>query len=99
MTNKLYYLLLLVCLTIAVLNSTSVLATNTTQVSVNGNIIDFDAAPIKKSEENLLVPLRKISEEIGAAAAWNHTEKQVTLLKDRVIVTLTIGEEYAVVNG
>ena len=46
-----------------------------------------------------LVPLRIISEELGAVVEWEHTKKRVTIQKGKDIIELYIGSKNAYVNG
>jgi len=46
-----------------------------------------------------LVPIRTISEEMGAEVTYNDATKQVLIAKDDTEILLTIGSQEAYVNG
>ena len=74
-------------------------------VRVNGKEISFpDQQPYLNKDGRTMVPIRFISESLGAAVGWDEKTKTVTITgKDKsgevMIVKLRIGENRATVNG
>jgi len=48
---------------------------------------------------NILVPIRPIAEALGAEPHWNGGTRTVTLTRDDMVVTMTIGENFIFRNG
>ena len=46
-----------------------------------------------------LVPIRCISETLGAEVSWNQTTRQASIITEDKEIILTIGSAYALVNG
>ncbi|WP_025333058.1 N-acetylmuramoyl-L-alanine amidase family protein [Paenibacillus sabinae] len=46
-----------------------------------------------------MVPLRVVSEELGAKVSWNQADKQITVKKDELVLQLYINKTKAFVNG
>lgn len=63
----------------------------------NGNA-KFDTPPVIK-EGRTLIPVRAISEALGATVAYNADEKAVTITKDDKVIVLYLGEQKVLVNG
>lgn len=63
----------------------------------NGNA-KFDTPPVIK-EGRTLIPVRAISEALGASVAYNADEKAVTITKDDKVIVLYLGEQKVLVNG
>lgn len=55
--------------------------------------------PARIVEGNTLVPVRIISEGIGANVSWNQEKQRVTIEKDGLAILLTIDRKEASVNG
>ncbi|AYO31275.1 copper amine oxidase N-terminal domain-containing protein [Biomaibacter acetigenes] len=74
-------------------------------VKVNGKEISFpDQQPYLNKDGRTMVPVRFISESLGAKVSWDEKTKTVTITgKDRAgesrTVKLKIGENKAVING
>lgn len=62
-----------------------------TVYSVNGVSQSNDVAPIIQGGRTL-VPIRVISESLGANVTWNADTRTVTVIKDGKTLTMTIGE-------
>lgn len=60
--------------------------------------IKFDAPPIKKGGRTL-VPVRTISEGLGATVEWVAEDQKVTIIKEDVEIVLHIDRNVAIVNG
>lgn len=66
------------------------------------NINNFEIKPTQSpviEQGTTLVPLRVISENLGATVDWDAKDKKVTVVKDTDTIVLTIGSKQATVNG
>ncbi|RXI96495.1 hypothetical protein DS745_22560 [Anaerobacillus alkaliphilus] len=70
----------------------------TIKVFVNEKRVRFAVQPLIQNNRTL-VPIREVSEALGAEVKWNQATKTVTLLKGDTTVTLTIGQNKALRNG
>jgi len=72
-----------------------------TQIAVfaDGMPVTFDAAPFIDTSKRTQVPIRAISEALGAEVIWHDGNSTVTIAKPGMDVTLTIGQATALVNG
>ncbi|MFH5186302.1 copper amine oxidase N-terminal domain-containing protein [Paenibacillus sp. TAB 01] len=68
---------------------------------MNGERMSFtDAQPyIDEQTGSTMVPAREIAEKLGAEVEWDRSLEQVTLHNQRYNTILTIGQNYASVNG
>ena len=57
-----------------------------------------DTAPFIK-DNRTFVPIAFIAEELGADVSWNNATREVKIVKDRKIITMTIGNNEYTVNG
>lgn len=71
------------------------------RVSVDGREVQFpDEHPYVDQRTNLtMVPLAFVSDKLGATTKWNRKLKQITILLNRDIIILVIGDNHALVNG
>lgn len=69
-----------------------------TSLVYNGIMLESDTAPLVKSGTTL-VPIRVITEAMGATVAWNGVTRTATVIKDGKTVELTAGRWYGRVNG
>jgi phosphate transport system substrate-binding protein len=67
-------------------------------LEIDGKIVPADVAPVVKNGA-VLVPLKVISETLGAAVSWNPTERQAAVVTAGYTVVLTIGSNTYTVNG
>jgi len=67
-------------------------------VKVDGKIINFDVEPYIDNGRTM-VPIRFISEALGAKVDWNDTYKLVTITLGDMKVEQKIGKTVAIVNG
>ncbi len=74
---------------IAALSATSALADGDITVSVNGENVVFDQAPVIENDRTL-VPMRAIFEALGATVEWDGETRTVTSTKDNTTIKLTI---------
>ncbi|WP_160315582.1 copper amine oxidase N-terminal domain-containing protein, partial [Thermincola ferriacetica] len=69
-------------------------------VLVNNHKIAFpDQKPYIDKNNRTLVPVRFVSEALGAKVDWNAETRVVTISKEDRTITLKIGESKAAVNG
>jgi len=68
------------------------------KVYIDGKRLTFDVAP-QNNGGRILVPLRAIFEEMGAAVEWNGDTQTVTATKGYLDVRLTIGDALPTING
>ncbi|MEF2964475.1 family 10 glycosylhydrolase [Paenibacillus sp. M1] len=70
------------------------------QIFLDGVLLKSDSAPYIKSKENVtMVPMRVISEGLGAQVEWSAASRSAVIRKDGNVLTLGIGKETAQVNG
>lgn len=68
-------------------------------VDVNGQPVSFQYAQPMMYGDRVMVPLRGVFEQLGAAVDWNPTDRSVVATKGDMRVVLHIGDHYANVNG
>jgi uncharacterized protein YbbC (DUF1343 family) len=68
-------------------------------VIVDNVPIFFDSFPYIDSNNRTIVPIRAISERIGAEVSWDESLRIVTIVKGDTTVRLTIGSNIAEKNG
>lgn len=70
------------------------------RVVVNGTKIDFpDAKPYVDKNSRVMVPVRFVSEALGAKVDWDAKASKVTVKQDEKIIVLFIGKKEIDVNG
>ena len=89
-------LLLIFTLTLT-LFSIPAFASDEIKLEINGNIVTPSVAPVIENGTTL-VPLRIISENLGATVEWDGTVRQVNIAKDETKIVLTIDKTTAIVN-
>lgn len=67
------------------------------KVSMNDEEIEVTAS--YKVDDTTLVPLRVISEGLGADVNWDESENTITVEKDGNVISLQIGSTAATING
>ena len=67
-------------------------------LNINGSTVATTVAPYQ-SNGTTLVPLRVVSENLGAKVDWNQQTKTVTITQDATTINLTLGSKIAKVNG
>lgn len=92
-------LLVIVALMVNIFTIT-VMAQADIKVSVNGNNITFpDAKPFIDANNRTLIPVRFVSEALGAKVGWNGDIRQVDITLDTTKVTIKINDKNIVVNS
>ncbi|SDG08143.1 Uncharacterized lipoprotein YddW, UPF0748 family [Fontibacillus panacisegetis] len=70
------------------------------QIYLDGALVPSDTSPYIKPKENVtMVPLRVISEGLGARVEWSQQTKTAVIQKDNNTLVLVIGKKTAEVNG
>lgn len=77
--------------------ATPVLAQDIT-LKLNGNVLSPAVAPVIENGSTL-VPLRIISENMGASVQWNGEERSVTIEKEDTSIYLVLDQKDVIVNG
>jgi GH25 family lysozyme M1 (1,4-beta-N-acetylmuramidase) len=65
---------------------------------INGKLQQLDVAPFT-IQDRTMVPIRFISETLGAKVDWNPNTQEVTITMPNVTIILTIGQKTAKING
>jgi len=68
------------------------------QISVNGALQNIDASPFIR-EDRTMVPIRFVSEALGASVVWINEERKVEIAMQSYAISLWVDHAYAVVNG
>ncbi|MGI6328871.1 MAG: exo-beta-N-acetylmuramidase NamZ domain-containing protein [Dethiobacteria bacterium] len=69
------------------------------KVLVDGRSIDFDSPPFIDTNNRLIVPLRFVTEALGAGVGWDSASRTVTIMREEDLVLFRINSSLAVVNG
>lgn len=93
--KKIISLFVVLCV---VLSATPSLAVEGISIFVNGEKIECDVEPYIKNGRTM-VPMRAIFEALGAEVDWKHNEKTATAVRDKVKISIKIGEEALYKNG
>jgi len=75
-----------------------VMATLRSKVRVRKQELKFDVPPVIK-EGRTLVPVRAITQGLGATVDWDAENKTVTVIRGEDTVVLTLGSNVVTVNG
>ncbi len=67
------------------------------KVTINTRPVSFETSPVVENGRTL-VPLRSISEALGASVKWDGTNKAITLTLSSDVIKLTIGKTTALKN-
>ena len=69
-------------------------------VTVDGEKVVFpDAKPFIDENGRTLIPVRFVTEDLGATVEWNAEDREVYITKDKANVLIRIGQERILVNG
>ena len=67
-------------------------------VEIDGQIKNFSQPPVVLNGR-VMVPLRAISETLGAEVYWNDKYNSITLIKDMISVVMHVGSDISTING
>lgn len=82
----------------SVVKNKILLTLNSKNVKVNGANKKLLAAPYIK-QATTLVPIRLISEQLGAEVQWKASDQSIKIVLDGTTINLNIGFQYVYVNG
>ena len=69
-------------------------------VTVDGKTVNFpDAKPFIDANGRTLIPVRFVTESLGATVEWNEELRRVNIKKDNIEIILMINDRRFVVNG
>ncbi|WP_187147783.1 peptidylprolyl isomerase [Heliomicrobium modesticaldum] len=78
----------------------SAVSANEVTISVNGVTVDFpDVKPYVNDDGRTMVPLRFISEQLGAQVRWNESEQMALIQYRGKTIAIPIGQPKAYING
>lgn len=81
-------------------NTPAAAAATDIRIILDGEALSTDASPYIKPGVNVtMVPLRVISENLGAQVAWSQADKTATIQKDGSTLVLTLGSPAVQVGG
>lgn len=90
--------MMLMVVTVLAFSVPSVMAKQEVSVKLNGATMKFtDAKPCIDENNRVLIPLRFVSEKLGATVDYKN--KKITITKNGSVVELTIGSKKVKVNG
>ena len=69
------------------------------KVFVDGQEVSFDIKPYINRENRTMVPVRFVSERLGAAVSWNNAQRIVTVKNNSDDIQMTIGNLTVLLNG
>ena len=78
--------------------SSVVFASNLPKLIINGEVIATDVSPVVRNGRTL-VPIRIVSEKLGATVDYNSKTKGITIKRNNTIIKLTVDNTSATVNG
>ena len=67
-------------------------------IEVNNEILGFDTPPVMENDR-LLVPIRFLTQQLGAEVEWNQATETATIVQDNKTVNLKINSTTAIVNN
>lgn len=73
-------------------NTVSHASENAVTITLNGTVVESDVAAYINEDGRTMVPVRLVSEALGASVDWDEVNRQVTITKEGVLLTLTIDE-------
>jgi hypothetical protein len=62
-----------------------------TSLNINGNEVKSSTAPVQENGA-LLVPLRVVSENLGATIKWDPQKKSIAIVKDDIVIVMILDE-------
>lgn len=70
----------------------------TAKMTVKGKELQFDVPPVIK-DGKILIPVRAITEALGATVKWDQSTNTVTIIKGNTTIQFVLGESKVLVNG
>jgi len=84
----------------AMIKSMKLYATKKVNITLNGKVIQFpDAKPYVDENNRTLIPLRFISENLGARVSWDDYDRRVTIRVQDKVINIPMGWHYYDVDG
>jgi hypothetical protein len=72
----------------------------TVNIIVNGDEVAFpDAQPYINEDDRTMVPVRFISQQLGAEVSWDEAARTVNIQYYQLAISIPIGEKYAYIAG
>ncbi|TVX95344.1 family 10 glycosylhydrolase [Cohnella terricola] len=99
--KRFWFVALCFCLLIPLLNNSAHAATQPKiGIYLDGKKIETDVPPYIIPKLNVtMVPLSVISKNLGANVNWSQSDKTVTIRHEGRLLSMTIGQNYALVGG
>ncbi len=99
--KKLMIILVAIALTVPVIGGVLLVnADADVSVTVDGRKVVFpDAKPFIDENGRTLIPVRFVTEDLGATVEWNAQDREVYIAKDGVYIMIRIDQEMILVNG
>jgi len=98
--SKWFVFLLLFALCLSAVPAKTQAQTQEIQIFLDGKPVHSDVSPYILPQANVtMVPLRVISESLGADVFWDNQSQTAVISKDGTVIALTINQPYAVVNN
>ena len=97
---KKYYFVLVLAILFMFIGTGNLLAADDIKVYVNGNQVVFpDQKPMINADSRTLVPVRFVSEALGADVEWDGTTNTVSIAHEGKAIGLVIGQRTAQVDA
>jgi hypothetical protein len=80
-------------------NNNAITVTQYVTVTVNGQALQSDVKPFVNADGRTMLPIRAISEALGAQVQWDNATQTATLTQGEKIVKVPIGQKIIDVNG
>lgn len=98
--KKRKYVVLVMIITLLMSMTVVFAETSDLTVFVDGKEVNFpDAEPFVNKDSRTMIPVRAVSETIGATVGWDGVKRMVTIERDSTVLELIIGEKVVVVNN
>lgn len=92
----------LLCMTFLILftnvGNSQAAPSSTIQLNLDGKALKTEIPP-RLVANSTMVPLRVVSEGLGAKVLWNQTDKRITVEKNKLVLQLYLDKTEAFVNG
>jgi hypothetical protein len=75
------------------------ITTDNLTIQLDGKNVATDVAPYIDANSRTMVPVRFISEALGAEVGWDANSQTVTVTKGPTVIKLTIGSRQIITNG